>query len=79
MCVILLAKAIWVAVNDAEVAEKVWTVSIIARKSRMDMEICCGGGADVLGPCDAVGVGGTDEYPKHSGYTRVCLTFLALF
>ena len=23
------------------------------------MEICCGGGADVLGPNDAVGVGGT--------------------
>ena len=25
----------------------------------MDMEICCGGGADVLGPTDAVGAGGT--------------------
>ena len=23
------------------------------------MEICCGGGADVLGPFDAVGTGGT--------------------
>ena len=23
------------------------------------MEICCGGGADVLGPNDAVGTGGT--------------------
>ena len=23
------------------------------------MEICCGGGADVLGPTDAVGAGGT--------------------
>ena len=25
----------------------------------MDMEICYGGGADVLGPIDAVGAGGT--------------------
>ena len=25
----------------------------------MDMEICCGGGADVLGPTDFVGAGGT--------------------
>ena len=25
----------------------------------MDMEICCGGGADVLGPSDAVGAEGT--------------------
>ena len=24
----------------------------------MDMEICCGGGANVLGPSDAVGAGG---------------------
>ena len=24
----------------------------------MDMEICCGGAADVLGPSDAIGVGG---------------------
>ena len=25
----------------------------------MDMEICYGGGADVLGPIDAIGAGGT--------------------
>ena len=40
-------------------AEKVQTASIIARKSRVDMEICYGGGADVLGPSDAIGVGDT--------------------
>ena len=59
MRVILSAKAVWVVVNDADVAEKVWAASIIARKSRVDMEICCGGGANVLGPFDAVGAGGT--------------------
>ena len=59
MRVILSAKAVWAATNDADVAEKVRTASIIARKSRVDMEICCGGGADVLGPSDAIGVGGT--------------------
>ena len=53
--VILSAKAIWAAVKDANMAEKVRTASIIARKSRVYMEICCGGGADVLGPSDVVG------------------------
>ena len=38
--------------------EKAQTASIIARKSRVDMEICCGGGIDVLGPTDAIGAGG---------------------
>ena len=59
MHVILLAKAVWVAAKDADVAEKVRTASIIVRKSRVDMEICCGGGTDVLGPTNAVGAGGT--------------------
>ena len=59
MRVILSAKAVWAAPNDADVAEKVRTTSITARKSRVDMEICCSGGADVLGPYDAVGAGGT--------------------
>ena len=59
MRVILLAKAVWATPEDADVAEKVQTASIIARKSLVDMEICCGGGVDVLGPIDAVGVGGT--------------------
>ena len=49
---ILSARAVWVAKNDADVAEKEWTTSIMARKSRADMEICCGGAADVLGPSD---------------------------
>ena len=59
MRVILLAKAIWVAAKDVDVVEKVRTTSIIVRKSRVDMEICCGGGVDVLGLIDAVGAEGT--------------------
>ena len=59
VCVILSAKAVWAAVKDADVAEKVWTASIMVRKSQVDMEICCGGGTDVLGPTEAAGAGGT--------------------
>ena len=57
--VILSAKAVWAAAKDSKVVEKVRTASIIVRKSRVDMEICCGGGVDVLGPSGAVGAGGT--------------------
>ena len=59
MRVILSAKAIRATTKAANMVEKVWTASITARKSRVDMEICYGGGADVLGPSDAVGAGGT--------------------
>ena len=71
MRAILSAKAVWAAVNDADVAEKERTASIMTRKSRVDMEICCSGGgaadvlgggaADVLGPSVAVGVGGAGD------------------
>ena len=55
---ILSAKAIWAAENDADVAKKKRTASIMARKSKADMEICCGGAADVLGPSDGAGGAG---------------------
>ena len=58
MHVIILAKAVWAAAKDADVPEKVQIASIIARKSRVGMKICCTGGADVLGPIEAVGAGG---------------------
>ena len=61
MRAILSAKAVWAAVNDADVAEKERTASIMARKSRVDMEICCGGAANVLGPSDVVGDGGAGD------------------
>ena len=58
---ILSAKAVWATVNDADVVKKERTTSIMARKSRVDIEICCGGAADVLGPSVAVGAGGTGD------------------
>ena len=61
MRAILYAKAVWAAENDADVAEKERTTSIMVRKSRVAMEICCGGATDVLGPCDAVGAGGEGD------------------
>ena len=54
MRVILSAKATWVAAKDAEVTEKVRTASIMAMKSQIEMVICCGGGADKLGPAKSV-------------------------
>ena len=59
MRVILSAKAVWAVAKDADVVEKVRIASIIVRKSRVEMEICCCGGADVLGPFDAIGTAGT--------------------
>ena len=56
---ILSAKAVWAAENDADVAAKERTASIMERKSGADIEICCGGAADVLGPSD--GAGGTGD------------------
>ena len=56
--VILSAKVVWAAAKGADVAENVRTASIIARKSRVDMEICFSGGTDVLGLTDAAGAGG---------------------
>ena len=50
MRVILSARITWATKKDADVAEKVWTTSIMARKSQVDNEICCSGGGVVLGP-----------------------------
>ena len=54
MRVLLSAKTAWETAKDAEVMEKVWTASIMARKSQAEMVICCGGGADELGPTKSV-------------------------
>ena len=59
MRVILSVKVVWVAVKDADVSEKVWTTSIMVRKSRVDMDTCCSGCFDVLSPAESVGVGNT--------------------
>ena len=52
-CAILSAKAVWTATKDAEVAEKVRTASIMARKSWGDIKIDCMGGAEVLDPAES--------------------------
>ena len=54
MHVILSARAAWAAAKDAEVTEKVQTASIMARKSRVEMVICCGGGTNELGPAKSI-------------------------
>ena len=59
MRAILSTKAVWAAAKDAEVAEKVQTTSMIARKFRGDIEICCMGGAEVLDPVVSDGTRGT--------------------
>ena len=69
MRVILSSKTVWAAVNDAGKAEKERTASIMARKSRVDMEICCGGAADVLGPSDAVVARGAGDSVMVTGTT----------
>ena len=61
MCVILSAKVVCAAAKDVDVAEKVRTASIVVRKSRVDMDTCCSGGSDVLGPAESVRAGGAED------------------
>ena len=63
---ILSAKGVCGAAKDAEVAEKVRTASMIARKYRGDIEICCKGGADVLGPAESEEAGDTRDAEEAS-------------
>ena len=55
MRIILSANAIWAAEKDAEVTEKARAISMMARKFRVDIVICCGGGAEVLEPTTSAG------------------------
>ena len=55
MRVILSARAVWVAAKDAEVIEKARTASMMTRKSRVEMVICCGGDTEVLGRATSAG------------------------
>ena len=61
------AKDAWAVANEEEVAENVRTTSMIARKSRSDMGICCGAVEDEPaksagdGALEATGAGGLDE------------------
>ena len=55
---ILSAKAAWAVAQDAEVAAKVCTASMMARKSRGDIGMDSMGGAEVLGPTESEGTRG---------------------
>ena len=46
--VILSARATWAVANDVVVVENVRTASMMVRKSRVEILICCGGGVEVL-------------------------------
>ena len=48
MRVILSARATWAVSNDADVEDNMQTASMMVKKSRMEIVICCGGGAEVL-------------------------------
>ena len=53
--VILSARAVWVVANDPVVVENMRTTSMMVRKSRVEMVICCGGGVKVLAAAASVG------------------------
>ena len=55
MRVILSARAAWAVTNDADVAENVRIASLKTMKSRVDIEIYCGGCVVVLSPTTSVG------------------------
>ena len=63
--VILSAKAAWAIATDSDLEENVRTASMKVRKSRVEIVICCGGGAKVLTAASSVravlGVGGLEN------------------
>ena len=68
--VILSARAAWAVANDAAIVENVRTASMIVRKSRVEIVICCGGGAEVLAAAPFVGAvlgAGAPKKTKGSG------------
>ena len=65
---ILSAKAVWAAENDTEVAAKERTASIMARKSRAYMKMCCRGAVDEGG-----GESATPEKQNTKNYENVQL------
>ena len=48
MRVILSTRAAWEVANDTDVEDNVRTASMMVRKSRVEILICYGGGAEVL-------------------------------
>ena len=58
MRAIRLAKAAWAVAKEADVAAKVRTAVIMAKKSRGEMGIVSIGVVEVLGPGESTGTGG---------------------
>ena len=50
------ARATWSIANDAAVVENMRTASMMVRKSRVEIVICCRGGAEVLAAAPSIGV-----------------------
>ena len=63
--VILSARAAWAVKNDADIEENVRTTSMMVRKSRVEIVICCGGDVEVLDAAKSegaiLGVGGPEK------------------
>ena len=59
MPIIRSAKATWTVAKEADVAAKVRTVVIMARKSRGEIGIVSIGDVAILGPTKSIGTGGT--------------------
>ena len=53
--VILSARAAWAVVNDVDVEDNLRTASMMVRKSRVEIVICCEGGAEKLDAAASVG------------------------
>ena len=66
MRVILFARAAWAVAKDAAVVENVRTAFMMVRKSRVEIVICCGGGAEVLVAAPSVGAVMEPWGPKKS-------------
>ena len=54
--VILSTRATWAVANDVDMEENVRIASMMVRKSRVEIMIYYGGGAEVMGPTTFVGV-----------------------
>ena len=68
--VVLSVRAAWAVANDADVEENMRTASMMVRKSRVEIVICCGGGVEELYASTSIGAvlgAGGPEKTKGSG------------
>ena len=81
MCAILSAKVAWAVAKDVEVATKVRTTVIMARKSRGEIGITSMGDVEVLDPAESKETGGTggvdDAGSGDECKTHLCFEFIS--